>query len=646
MIEENALGNFATIVSAARSSRQTLCTDDITTPFSEGGMSRHEFWRLRQNIHIAFIAGEVSEKVDIAAGRVLQILGDGQYSQLSCEEAWLPIVAHASSFTERHQSDYLAKRTAKVADVYRKLKFERHDMRVTTFGIEWTDAGRNKMVRQIDQHAKRMGGQNILKQLCAIHQDHNQVFDGMWLCGERSLGVDQDKEPSVPYGWLLSLAAKYMHQKESARRPYVTWRDLVSKVTDFAATFDCERYGQFEQINLEPAQISEVIQKNLAWHSFFRADQTHSLAPPAIEKAIKACALEQQEVDFQRVAEPLWSEYQRLQKHLEPDKILEIGVNIARREFPHLYAASLGKAGEVNKKFLYPTDGEDRNDSRFMFFELSKKKLLVRPLPFSNNAIIETIIRLLWSRVSRKNAKKFVGNIYETAIQAGLQESSQSPLCAEVYYVGKQRNEFDVALRERDEIMLFEVKGKSLTEQATSGDIIKFLDDISGSFMSSIEQLARHEIHLRNGKTPLNRNEDVDETLIIDKISVSPLSFGPVSDKLFLAALTKALTRAELSVRSDEATANKIVKNFNETTKKAIGSISAAIEAGANDADFDKFFLFFQWLDIGQVLYCLERSRQVIDAFKPIRHMTFQSRDFWTEISYAERQGLTAKYWN
>ena len=47
--------------------------------------------------------------------------------------------------------------------------------------------------------------------------------------------------------------------------------------------------------------------------------------------------------------------------------------------------------------------------------------------------------------------------------------------------------------------------------------------------------------------------------------------------------------------------------------------------------DFFDYFLFTHWLDLGQLLFALDRSNSVNDALRPIRHITTGSRDFWTD---------------
>ena len=52
------------------------------------------------------------------------------------------------------------------------------------------------------------------------------------------------------------------------------------------------------------------------------------------------------------------------------------------------------------------------------------------------------------------------------------------------------------------------------------------------------------------------------------------------------------------------------------------------------------------WLDLGQLLYALSRADTVTNALAPLHHVTFSTRDFWTEISIADQGRLLDGKWH
>lgn len=644
MIDHNAYQLFIDLVNQA--SNTPNMTVNAGPPTSKDGFMRFEFWRLRQSIHIAFLSGEVTEQVDICAGYILEALGNDCYAQFSEKERWKSAIEVAKSKQTRHTNDRIWKRTCKVAEAYRRLKVANYKPSLGSYGVEWSTTSSQDIVGKIDGLAALLGGEVILKQMCGYHKNAEKVFDDMWLFGEISLGVHQDKQPSVPVGWMLALAAKHMHRGQKARKPEVIWQTLLTNMVDFCATFDCERYGQFEQIDIEPAQIPEAIQKTLTWNAFFRVNQTHSLAIPAIMECIIDGADEHDQFVFVKKVKKLWNEYRHLMNHLNANSPLSISDMYARRDFPNLLKSSTGFAKKVNRSFRHPMDGNECNDGRFVFISAPKKMLIVRPLSITNNAFLETVFRCFWAEIAKETASKIAGELFEKAILKATSHHTGDVFHRKTYRSKKRENEFDVALREEQNIQLFEVKGKNLTSAATAGNTIKFIEDIAGSFMSLIEQLARHEANIRNVDTPINKTSDSGTSLVVEKIAVSPLSFGPVSDKGFLSALVRALTSGQLASLNENSDEIETIDEFNSKTLKAIKSIQCAIDASDERSDFHTFFLFSQWLDLSQVLYCIDQAHRPIDAFRPLRHLTFQSRDFWTEIAFASKQGLTEKHWS
>ena len=68
-----------------------------------------------------------------------------------------------------------------------------------------------------------------------------------------------------------------------------------------------------------------------------------------------------------------------------------------------------------------------------------------------------------------------------------------------------------------------------------------FFKDYSSSLLRMLSQLVRHEIHLKQGHTPLTSTEEAIGNFRPIKVAVSPLSYGPVSDKMLSSNLILSL---------------------------------------------------------------------------------------------------------
>ena len=69
--------------------------------------------------------------------------------------------------------------------------------------------------------------------------------------------------------------------------------------------------------------------------------------------------------------------------------------------------------------------------------------------------------------------------------------------------------------------------------------------------------------------------------------------------------------------------------------------------APSDDGKLDIFdyLMDFFWLDLGHFLYVAGRADSIVKAVAPLKHMTFASRDFWTEVAFSDRLGLTERDW-
>ena len=130
------------------------------------------------------------------------------------------------------------------------------------------------------------------------------------------------------------------------------------------------------------------------------------------------------------------------------------------------------------------------------------------------------------------------------------------------------------------------------------------------------------------------------------KVAVSPLSYGPLSDKVLAGNALRALATATLHAKSgDDAAAVKAVDKLNAAVRSTVAEIALSAPMRDGLLDLHAYLIDVFWLDLGQVLYVLDRSHRAWDAFAPLKNITYSTRDFWTEVAFADRGGLTKDRW-
>ena len=261
-------------------------------------------------------------------------------------------------------------------------------------------------------------------------------------------------------------------------------------------------------------------------------------------------------------------------------------------------------------------------------------------------AACETVFKLIWSKLERERASNIVSKTFEKAISRACQDKAPLVVANRTYEVGKQSFELDAATREDNKIVLIETKAKSLTSKARSGDMFAFFSDYADSFLAMVEQLARHERHFREGLLPLMQTSDnIADTRLL-KVAVSPLSYGPLSDKVLAGSGLRALATATLHAKSEEdPAAIKAAGKLNAAVRSTLAEIALSAPKRDGLIDLRAYLIDVFWLDLGQVLYVLGRSHTAWDAFAPLKNITYSTRDFWTEVAFADRGGLTKDRW-
>lgn len=617
---------------------EALGTDDQ-------GLLRSEVWRLSRSLQIASLAGDVPRECAIAADLIARALPDGtRFASLDATDAWERAIVWARTQpTEEARKLYARQRQVGLACA--RLRQHNYRVDIGAYGPEVPAATRRDIAAVIDGLIRLIGGIETAQQICQVLRESDRLHDGMWLFGERMPGVLQTTKPTIPYGWLFSLALRHAGCRGTARKPEVAWRRLISLAIDLAAVFDCQRYGPFEQLEIAPNDIPRALVDALLWREIFALPQ----APPLVISHLRAALADTlTPADEQHlpvsIAALLTEIDTALQRSADGRLSLHPRAQIELTS-PLLWRLSRGQADRVNQSYLDPLSPDQRNHDRLIFFDVDARHVATLPRSMLTSAACEVIFQLIWSTLPRKRANTVVGAIMERAIARACEGKAPIVKSREVYYVGSQVFEIDAATRDGDRFVLVETKAKSLTAKARTGNLFRFLSDYSDSYLAMLQQLARHEAHLRAGVTPLSmEGEQLDNARPV-KVAISPLSFGPVSDKTLASSLVRAYARNyAIPLTADPASA-EIVDGFNKAVKDALTQITRVAPKRDGVADLFAYVTDVFWVDLGQFLYVMDRALSAWDAFYPLRHITFSTRDFWTEVAFADRSGLTAERW-
>lgn len=605
-------------------------------------LHRSECARLQRSLKIAFAAGDMNEE---APHRLLDIIVQGFPREdpwclpLTCSDEWIDAIGWAMSqpqLAPEYKPHRGKDRQFVVGMACQALRRQKFPVHIGVHGSHIDDDTRTQIAQQIDFLISLMGGMYAINRVCRIVRETNKLHGDMWLLGNMPVAADLPARPAVPIGWFLSLALKHIHKKPCAY-PADAWSNAVGLATDFAASVDCQRYNQFDGMFIGAHDFYPTLVESLAWREFFTLPQFPPSELPALRDAFSRIEWPKGTCDVRAEVDQLFSELARLIVRLSAESPIQMSQSETRSAFPLLWACAQAPRGAINTNYLDPSDSDFRDHDRYIFFETSHEHVVVLPSPLAAVAGCEAIFRLVWKKAGSA-AGDIVGNVIEKSVAIACGTHAQEKVC---YSARGKDLEMDVAVCDGEKIVLFEAKAKPLRAISRTGDMMAFIEDYTKSFAAAFRQLVRHDHNIRHALTPLTEADEDLSLLRVTKVAVSPLSYGPVSDHFMVSALFRSIACSSLNSLDGNVQHDRILNDFSQIVRQIVPDIDDIAPQKHGQTDLFAYMLDVFWLDIGQLLYIFRRGPSVVDALSPLRNVMFSTRDFWTEVAFADRLGLT-----
>ena len=280
MLPDSALETFVALFrraeergasQAAEPPESALRTEEGSGNLLYGG----ELTPLWRSLKIACAAGDIPEiAVQVFDKIIRQLTEEGRcYVPLTCSDAWMRAIRWAMPRIESPGSNVRHNRQSQVGMACQRLRQRGYDVKISAHGPHLDDETQAAIAQRISFLILQAGGANVAHQICAFIRETNKLHDGLWLLGNRVASIGKLPPPALPIGWLFSLAIRHIHRKPSSRKFQVTWRSAFSLATDVAACLDCQRYRQFEEMNLHATDFLRVLAESLTWRELFSLPQ-------------------------------------------------------------------------------------------------------------------------------------------------------------------------------------------------------------------------------------------------------------------------------------------------------------------------------------------------------------------------------------
>ena len=293
----------------------------------------------------------------------------------------------------------------------------------------------------------------------------------------------------------------------------------------------------------------------------------------------------------------------------------------------------------LNKGFRTPLDEEKENAVNKPLIKVNGK-IYALPATIGSWGWFEalmTVVRNQEKEDNQKDIDKEVGKLIEDYIKEKLDEKGITH-CSGTY-PPLEKGEADLVVEATKGIMLFEMKKKSLTRKAKSGNEFKIVADLLGSLIDSQAQCFRTShlmikdryVDLDDGNGNVTRVEKQGRTA--ECISICLGAFGPLQDRMLIKSIMDEMCNNPLTAEyegTDKQTI-KDVKKFNKDIQKWTPFL---IEERIN-GDSKRNPFFNSWfLDFEQLMLIVKESNsndELLARLRETKYVTTGSYNFYRE---------------
>lgn len=287
---------------------------------------------------------------------------------------------------------------------------------------------------------------------------------------------------------------------------------------------------------------------------------------------------------------------------LKKDKLNKLGIKAIEQLIDDVSASD----DVLNKGFRTPLDEEKENASNKPLIK-ANGKIYALPVTIGSWGWFEalmTVVRNQEKEDNQKDIDKEVGKLIENYIKEKLDEKGITH-CSGTY-PPPEKGEADLVVEATKGIMLFEMKKKSLTRKAKSGNEFKIVADLLGSLIDSQAQCFRTlhliikdgYVDLDDGNGNVTRVEKQGRTA--ECISICLGAFGPLQDRMLIKSIMDEMCNNPLTAEyegTDKQTI-KDVKKFNKDMQKWMPFLNEERTNGDSKTNpyFNSWFLDFEQL--------------------------------------------------
>jgi hypothetical protein len=381
----------------------------------------------------------------------------------------------------------------------------------------------------------------------------------------RSAGVSHRIERlGLPSGYLINLAAKHIDKFPNVRPTETHVRLVLEAAEHYATVHDVAPYSYLDVHYRDQRTMVPFVQEAMVFDTFFQIPQFRLIDAARTLAGILDWVPASQAQDalgasVAEVARLIECVARGVPQTLGPAAFSACGFSEELpREIARRILDKFCHSGTVNGEYLDPLRTDALNAWSRPFFKQNGQYLILDGR-VAGNAFLECAVARL-SDVD-KGASSKIGLALERFLRSEMRRRN-IPTSSGIYKSTIGKGECDLVIETKERVIFIELKKKSLTGRARSGNDWSLMQDLRKAFLDPQEQLGHHEIAIRqDGHLALNDGSVVRlEGRGVERVAVTLYDFGAFHTRDVSEQMLDFYAGASISVTGG---AEKDVDEFN-----------------------------------------------------------------------------------
>lgn len=480
-------------------------------------------------------------------------------------------------------------------------------------------SGLDDLYKKLEQKISEFGGINLIFE-CLGHLNYDSKFKRYVFLKDLNPG---DKQPQIPWGYLLNLSLKHLQFKHISKR--FKYEKLLNEIIELSTriingVYNVQDYSIWPYFYLGLKNLPQHVSNMVLYDSLFKISQSNILLE------LKLCEyLFSFDQDFFKdnlgftidefitVGKDFYNIWDKENKPI----LIQLSkkVNYALSYDTYIKILNfMSHTDNLNNNYIEPDDYQKINFHEKPLLKFNSSSFLLPAVSWSAPNFYESLASFLREPCELQLNKKLndiLGVRLEEFIAKLLNKYGINFIKGGKYKFNKNISECDFVIECEKSIIIIEVKMKVLTRESKSGRNYRIFIDLSKSLLYSQIQAGKVEILLkRNRKISLKENNKRYEislkNRVIKRISLTQLEYGSLYNQLFIRKFLEAQLKGEFSLENGDDELNQNFEEFIEYGKQFQQQYKELNKL--QKEDFNYFIHRCYFMSLSQLFEVIKRS--------------------------------------